>query len=232
MSDYDAETGEVYSNGAAAAKVSADAWRQKRHDDRGSGYVGLYDALERAYKEIPGVVLNDSVAGDKFKFRYASLKQVIEKVRAPLLRYGVLIRQGAEHSQKLDGSLLVPVYTDLIHSRSGEVVRTKIDIPIVKFDPQSVGSAITYGKRYTLLAALGIATDDDDDGQSAKPNDMAEKTSDLLVAAIKKCKDYDALMKWRDGKDNDRTIKQLTGDDFEKVKKAFMDRKAELSEGS
>lgn len=231
MEEYDNETGEL--NGTAsvrAAQVSADAWRQKRADDRGAGYRGLYDALERAYNKIPGVIINDSEAGDKFKFRYASLKQIIEKVRPPLLEHGVLIRQGAEHAQKLEGSLLVPVYTDLIHAPSGEIVRTKIDIPIVKFDPQSVGSAITYGKRYSLMAALGIATDDDDDGAAAKPNDMKEDPATLLIAELKKLKTDEALTKWRAEAKVDRAIKSLPSTEFEKVKAAFMDRRQKLAD--
>ena len=227
---FDADTGEVLGPSVAAAKVSADAWRQRRFDEKGMGYTGLYDALERAYKKIPGVIINDSTAGDKFKFRYASLKQIMEKVRGPLLEFGVIIRQGAEHSQKLEGALLVPVYTDLIHTRTGEISRTKIDIPIVKFDPQSVGSAITYGKRYTLMDALGIATDDDDDGAAAKPNDMKEEAAALMIAEIKKRKTVDDLAKWRDEPKVDRALKALPPEEFEKVKAAFMARRQSLAD--
>lgn len=238
MSDYDAETGEVYSNGAAAAKAQNQAWAQKRAEDRGYGATSLYMAVAMALQKIPGVIVNDSVGeiaskkeGVKpFKYRYASMKQVVTAVRQPLLDHGVIFRHGTEHVQKIDGGILVPVYTDLIHVPSAEMTRTKLDIPVVNFTPMAVGSAVTFGKRYTLLAAIGVTTDDDDDASLARPTKALDVNPvDTMIAAIKKAKDLEALMKWRNDNAVDRAIKQLDEEDLEKVKVAFMDRRGELS---
>lgn len=229
MTDYDMETGEVNGVSARASRAASDGWHQKRMDERGVGYVGLYRALARAYTQIEPVIVNDASG---HKYRYATLKQLLSRVRKPLLDQGVIIRQGTENVMRIDeggGSkiLVVPVFTDLIFADTGEVVRTKVDVPIVKADPQSMGSAVTYGKRYSLLAVLGLATDDDDDAQAAMPNDAIDKDQKApLLAGIKKAKDMEALVKWRE--ENDRAIKRLKESDFEDVKAAFLEAKGRL----
>lgn len=229
--EFDPDTGEVNGTAARATRIGQDGWHQKRMDERGVGYVGLYRALARAYTKISPVIIND---GSGHKYRYATLKQLISVVRPALLEQGVIIRQGTENVVRIDeggGSkiLVVPVFTDLIFADTGEVVRTKVDIPIVKADPQSMGSAVTYGKRYSLLAVLGLATDDDDDAAAAMPNDALEKDGAAeLLASMKKAKDVEALIKWRN--EHDRQIKRLGEADFEKVKQAFLGLKEKFEE--
>ena len=60
----------------------------------------------------------------------------------------------------------VIIETTLMHD-SGEWVSSQLALRPVKNDPQAFGSAITYGRRYSLAAILGIVTDDDDDGNDA-----------------------------------------------------------------
>lgn len=238
MSDYDAETGEIMSNGTAAMVQRNEAFRQKRAEDRGYGATSLYMAIHMAMGKIPGVIVNDATGsiqskkgdGASFKYRYASMKQVVSAVRQPLLDHAVIFRHGTEHVQKIDGGILVPVYTDLIHVPSAEMTRTKLDIPVVNFTPMAVGSAVTFGKRYTLLAALGLTTDDDDDAALARPGKGLDVSPvDTMIAAIKKAKDLDALLKWRNERSVDRDIKGLDEEDLERVKVVFLDRKTELS---
>jgi len=70
---------------------------------------------------------------------------------------------------------LVPVYTDLIHSETGQTDRTIIEIPVTKLDAQAMGSALSYGRRYSLLAALGLATDEaDDDGAASRTASLTD----------------------------------------------------------
>lgn len=82
---------------------------------------------------------------------------------------------------------LIPVYTDLIHSDSGEIDRTTIEIPLTSLNPQAMGSAITYGRRYSLVAALGLATDEaDDDGETANSPTMRSSVDSADLAEIKR----------------------------------------------
>lgn len=57
--------------------------------------------------------------------------------------------------------------TRLIHAESGQWISSMAVIPLPKNDPQGMGSAITYARRYSLCAMLGIVTEDDD-GEGAK----------------------------------------------------------------
>jgi hypothetical protein len=65
-----------------------------------------------------------------------------------------------------------------------------------------MGSAISYGRRYCILAALGLATDEaDDDGEAAKPRDLSEPVHDgPLLMSLKKeidtAKDATDLVEW------------------------------------
>jgi len=50
---------------------------------------------------------------------------------------------------------------------SGEWIRSALYVPVTKKDAQGFGSAITYGRRYSLAAIVGVASDDDDDANDA-----------------------------------------------------------------
>jgi hypothetical protein len=53
------------------------------------------------------------------------------------------------------------VVTTLAHE-TGQWVRGRLALPLAKTDPQGIGSAITYGRRYALAAMVGVAPEDDD----------------------------------------------------------------------
>jgi len=223
--EYDRETGEVppHSNGAAAAQISANARAQMQVTQMGIGLRSLNDAIEHALAEIPIWIQATSSSG-RGNAKYATLKDILEKVRPVLLKNRVRIRQGADRSWAADegGGVkgrLVPVYTDLIHIVTGEVERTQIEIPLTRLDPQAMGSAVTYGKRYTLLAALGLATDEsDDDGARALPRDVSaavEKSTKLeaLMVEVTACKTKDALVKWGNDAKTKKATHELSDDE-------------------
>lgn len=186
---YDETTGEIFENGHApelpisvqATETVVKAKRETEAVLQGRNAPSLQFGIFMAMQKIP-VWIKAEAKGHR-EIRYATLKDILATVRPVLLEQGIRIRQGADRSWPADdGSMkgrLVPVYTDLIHVPTGEMERTIIEIPLLKMDPQAMGSAITYGKRYSLLAALGLATDEaDDDGESAKVREIDEKTAD------------------------------------------------------
>jgi hypothetical protein len=61
----------------------------------------------------------------------------------------------------------VIISTMLVHS-SGEWIKDQLSMNIVKDSPQAVGSAITYGRRYSLASMVGIVADQDDDAEGAE----------------------------------------------------------------
>lgn len=96
-----------------------------------------------------------------FKSSYADLASVWEVCRTVLPKNGLAIIQTAEPAEA--GRLRVR--TTLAH-KSGEWIAGVLDIPAVKNDPQAYGSAITYARRYSLAAIVGVIADDDD-GEAA-----------------------------------------------------------------
>jgi hypothetical protein len=98
-----------------------------------------------------------------FKNKYASLVSCLEAVR-PLQENGIaLFQPPASHGT--DG---VCVATLLIHS-SGEWIRGELYMPAAKKDPQGFGSALSYARRYCLVATVGLGTDDDDAESAVRP---------------------------------------------------------------
>jgi hypothetical protein len=95
-----------------------------------------------------------------FKSKYADLNSVWNACRDLLGKHGLAVIQG--NSVGLDGTVIVE--TILTHS-SGQWIQSELALPLAKTDPQGVGSAITYGRRYGLAAIIGIVADEDDDGR-------------------------------------------------------------------
>lgn len=120
-----------------------------------------------------------------FKSNYASLSNIQDAIVKPLHESGLV------YSQMPTG--VNGLTTILIHAESGEYFMDSYTMPVSKQnDPQAVGSAITYAKRYALAGILGLNIDDDDDGNKAaekpveKPylNPGTEKWGSAIQALI------------------------------------------------
>ena len=91
-----------------------------------------------------------------FKSKYADLASVIEAIKVPLSANGIAFVQATDFE---DSAVIVE--TILLHE-SGEWISGKLRMQPTKNDPQGVGSAVTYAKRYGLQAIAGVPSDDDD----------------------------------------------------------------------
>ncbi|MDQ3748024.1 MAG: ERF family protein [Acidobacteriota bacterium] len=96
-----------------------------------------------------------------FKSSYSSLNSVWDSCRALLSENGLSV---AQLNQTAENGVIIE--TVLMHE-SGEWISGEMFLPLAKHDPQGVGSATSYGRRYGLAAIVGIVTDDDDDGNAA-----------------------------------------------------------------
>jgi F0F1-type ATP synthase membrane subunit c/vacuolar-type H+-ATPase subunit K len=116
-----------------------------------------------------------------FNSKYATLASVRAAMSDVLPIYGLAVVQGFEPH----GDAGVCIVTTLMHE-SGEWLRSKLYIPVTKKDAQGFGSAISYGRRYSLAAIVGIATDDDDDGNTASkpPVRKAPESGPKAVSAF------------------------------------------------
>lgn len=126
-------------------------------------------ALLAAQKEIGNATKN--AKNPHFKNNYADLGAVIEAVKEPLNRNGIVLIQTLSHDSGTSGGLLLR--SRLLHS-SGQWIEDCAFSPLPKADPQGVGSATTYLRRYSLAAMLCI-TQEDDDGESASRRSPATK---------------------------------------------------------
>ena len=97
-----------------------------------------------------------------FKSKYVPLDVVIDAIAEPLRNNGIAILQQTD----IQDARTVLV-TRLIHE-SGEWIAGRYPVHPVKADPQGEGSALTYARRYALMALVGIAPEDDDGNAAVK----------------------------------------------------------------
>ncbi len=146
----------------------------------------LAEALSKAQGEIEGAKKDST--NPFFRSKYADLASVWAAIREPLTKNGLSVVQPITSTRDE-----VTVKTLILHA-SGEMLDAgALTVPVPHFidkngkdlgaTPQTFGSAITYARRYSLMAAFGVAPEDDDgeaasapirDGQSRyQPRDAA-----------------------------------------------------------
>ena len=134
-----------------------------------------------------------------FKSKYAGLPDVIDASRKLLTDNGLAVTQVTNYDFVDMRPVLI---TQLTHS-SGQWIRGYYPIVSVKQDPQSLGSAMTYARRYTYMAIIGLAAeDDDDDGNEA--SSPTKKLPELSSANFEKNKE-----KWKESIENGKTSNDL-----------------------
>ena len=241
MSDYDAETGEILSTSAAAARVQGDSWARKRADDRGVGLSGLYSKILRAQNSLKTLI--EATKPGARGIKYAPYEHCLAVIRPPFLQQGVLIRHGCERMEMYAEatsvkSLWLPVYTDLVDADSGTLHRTTIPMPVSQANAQAIGAAFSYGKRYTLLGAAGLATgEEDDDAESAMPRLMPNQVTETeLTRRLKKemdaAKTLDDLDEWAAKPENKKRLAAMSDDERAIVTPHWLSRRKTLSEAS
>ena len=112
--------------------------------------AGLYPKLHAAKQKIGKVVKNAN--NPHFKKSYADINALVESVEPILLEQGLLLIQPIESG--LVSTLIIDIET-------GDKVVSSMRLPDIQ-DPQKVGSAVTYYRRYTLQSLLSLQAEDDD----------------------------------------------------------------------
>jgi hypothetical protein len=112
-----------------------------------------------------------------FKSRYADLAACVEAVVDALNANGIALVQ-----RNIECAEGVCVETVFIHE-SGEMLSSgPLHVPAAKQDPQGYGSALTYARRYSLMAACGIAPEDDDGNSAAKAKPAQRQAAPIIGA--------------------------------------------------
>lgn len=137
-------------------------------------------ALAKAQSQFRGA--EEDKVNPHFKSKYSSLNALWEACRDGLSKNGLSVSQLPQRNG--NG---IDLITILMHS-SGQWIQCTLPVVEKIPAPQILGSAITYAKRYALSAIVGIASGDDDDGNSAQ---AYAKSPHRAVARMEKPAGYD-----------------------------------------
>lgn len=124
-------------------------------------------------KHNTSVKVTSQKTGKSYEFTYTDLDGIFEAVRQIYKENKLSIIQNA-HTHSDNGTTFVSVETMLLHE-SGEWVKSEPLRAIASQNMQDLGGQITYMKRYSLSAMLGIATEKDDDANGVSGNQVEYK---------------------------------------------------------
>lgn len=123
---------------------------------------GLAQALHEFQKNPPVIPKDAENSAFGGKTKHVSLDTLLSLVVPALNQVGLAVSQ---RPTIVDGQ--PALRTRLVHAESGEVDEDVMLLLVAKQDPQGQGSGITYARRYSLMATLGLSADADDDGNAA-----------------------------------------------------------------
>lgn len=135
----------------------------------------LTEALVAAQAEF--APLEKSATNPHFKNKFVPLAEVLSNVLPVLSKHGLAV---AQFPTEQNGNAVLATY--LLHT-SGEYLAHPMLLNAVKNDPQGMGSAITYARRYALMSILGLVGDEDDDANAATPQARTQVRQTPLEAA-------------------------------------------------
>jgi hypothetical protein len=143
-------------------------------------------ALVKAQKAF-GPALKSST-NPHFKSRYADLSACVEAVIDSLNNNGIALIQQNQPSP--DGVIIETIF---LHESGESLNCGQLFVPANKHDAQGFGSALTYARRYSLMAACGIAPEDDDGNTASRKPQVNESALVDHLAAIEASTDQDSL---------------------------------------
>ncbi len=136
--------------------------------ETGGKQAALFAALARAQAKFDPIPKNKTVSITSTRqYSYPTLDKIFEVLRPALAAEELAV------TQMFRGDLLV---TSLLHSGGG-MIESAMPCPRGNMKPQDYGSDITYCRRYSLTAILGVAGDEDDDGKTAQDATGAPRTA-------------------------------------------------------
>lgn len=137
----------------------------------------IAQALVKAQKEFAPALKTNS--NPFFKSKYADLSVCIEAVIDALHNNGIALIQ-----RNHDCDSGVKVETILLHESGEEFSGGVLHVPAIKNDPQAYGSALTYARRYSLMATCGIAPEDDDGNAATRLGEKQNKPEQKKVIEV------------------------------------------------
>lgn len=146
-----------------------------------SEHIGkLFAALAKAQLAMDDASKDSS--NPHFRSKYADLSSVREAIRRPFAENGLAYTQFTRFNIETKA---VEIETMLVHGESGEFVSDTLTIPCPQATAHAIGSAITYGRRFSLMAVSGVAPAEDDDGNSASERPQQQRLAPLAAVSPK-----------------------------------------------
>lgn len=185
----------------------------------------LAAALAKAQAEIKGAAKTGE--NPHFRSRYADLASTWDACRDALTKHGLSIVQ----SPGGDDPEIVRMTTRLLHE-SGEWIEDTLAMRPVKSDPQGIGSATTYARRYALAAMVGVAPEDDDGNAASHqektappPKVTAKQAADLEALLSETESDRDGFLNWL----KTDAIENIPAKDFQRAVKALEKKRQQVA---
>jgi len=189
--------------------------------------TSLEAALATALPLLEGA--KKSANNPHFKTKYADLGAVIEAIR-PIAEHGIWYRQVLHEGA--DGVTVETLYTGF-----GETISAgSLFMPAAKRDAQGFGSALTYARRYALVTAFGLSTEDDDGNAASAPRQQARREempdhewSRLVQLVEATSANIPAMLKHLSIVVADNNLKLLNQDDYARVLDALNSKLAKMA---
>lgn len=190
----------------------------------------------KALGEMPAIKPDSKAMTGKYGYEYLSLPALLNTIRPILAANGLAVRQELHAAPEAPQLLTV---TTVVFDAASELVVGEYPVPVLQ-NPQATGSAITYARRYSLTAAMGMMHGNDDDGQAAaqvaapnkpveaNPGFISRQQGNQLWAAAKGLMSQAELMEFLTS-ELGREIAQLRevkAEEFEPVMAALKDMAA------
>ena len=245
MSDQFNEDGEIYERQEPSlSRRAADAVRRPSHWEtrtermiEGAGGANFELAFLSAQSEIEPIILADA-EGNFNKNKYATLANLLAKIRPIIAKHKLTMTQGCGQIYALgvEGKkqYFMPVFTEVTQVPSLEVKRFVMPMPLVQMSPHAIGSAFTYGRRFSLCGVWGIASvDDDGAAASFKKTLEADHDKDAFEVIQEALKGAESIDKLRTiAKQKQESTENMSDDKREKLSEVYKTRLKELQDAS
>ena len=139
----------------------------------------LMGKFMKVLAEVPNFVTDETAQAGNRTYKYLNLATILKTIKPVFERNGLAFSQRVVYTPDTESRQVLGTVETVIFDDSEQMVACSYPF-FVTGDPQQVGSAITYARRYSLYAVLGIFPDKDDDGAYAK---QRYETADRAISA-------------------------------------------------
>ena len=139
----------------------------------------LYTRFMKVLNEVPNFVTDETAQAGNRTYKYLNLATILKTIKPVFEKHGLAFSQRVTFDNAGEARQVIGTVETIIFDDKDLMVACSYPF-FVTGDPQQVGSAITYARRYSLYAVLGIFPDKDDDGAYAK---QRYETADRPISA-------------------------------------------------